>query len=320
MPAVSKSDTYDALLTTTLPYRARQLWDNLEDAVTLFRLIENTKSEQSGHRIEIQLLYGANSTVGRRSDYDTVDMSKQDGITMAFVDWKDLDGSISISDRERAMNSGKQQAISLFEAKMQQLEVTMRNEINSDLFSLGSTSNQIQGLQYWLRTSTATVAGIDDSVNTWWQNQSQTSVGSFATNGRDKWRTLYNDCSLGANAQHPTDIITTQTVYEAFEKTFEPAERYAVDSGAKALTAGTESLKFKGCKVTWDEDCLSGAAYFLNTRDNRIQFCVLPDHYFKMTPKNRPSDQRIEGSILTVTGNLVFKTRRRVGVATGIVA
>src|SRR3990167_1058485 len=302
MPAVSVTDSYDALLTTTAPFRAKQMWDNLVGQITLLDLIDADATKNvatTGHRVEVPLLYGSNSTVGRRGDYDTVDLTKQDGITMAFVPWKDLSGSVVISDREKAMNSGRERILSLLESKMLQLEDSMKNQLNTDLFSAGSSTNQVYGLQYWLRTSTATVASIDDSTNTWWQNKSTTSIGSFASNGRDKLRTGYNNASRGAGKDQPSHGITTQSVFEFLEKTTEPAERYDIASGGDnpTLKIGTERLKFKGASVTWDADCPSGTFYFLNVRSKQIQWNALKGHDFDMTPFVRPADQRVTASI-----------------------
>jgi len=321
MAAISITDTYDALLSTTLAYRTRQLWDNLTDAVTLFKIVQGIQSTHAGHRLEFPLLYGSNTTVESRGDYDTIDMTKQDGITMGYIGWRDLSGSIVISERERAQNSGREQVVSLLESKFKQLEVTFRNTLNSHLFADGTANaHRLQGLPYWLSTSTGTVAGINDATNTWWQNQSQTSIGSFASNGRDKWRTLRNDCSLGMTNDQVTHIVTTQTVYEAYEKTLEAAERLSIDSRPGIVDPIPEGLKFGAARVYWDDDCTSQTAYFLNTRDQKISFTTLPGHNMKMSPMRHPVNQRVEGAILTLTGNLCFKARRTSGIANGITA
>ena len=322
MPAISITDTYNALLSSTFAMRAKILWDNLVDSVTLLKLIDagNTKQTGSGHRIEFPLLYGSNSTVGRRGDYDTIDTTKQDGITIGALSWKNVSGTVTISTREEAMNSGKEQVGKLIDWKSQQLEVTMRNTVNSDLFSLGSTAQQIEGLQYWLRTATATVASIDDSTNTWWQNRSLTSVGSFASNGRDKMRNLYNTCSIRDNNDPPTDIFTTQLIHEALEKTIEPAERLDISRPTGTANIGAEKFKFRSAMVHWDDKCLSGAMYMLNLRDRKVQWWVLKDHDFDALPFVRPSDQAARTSIVQLVANLAMTVRRSMGVMTGVTA
>ena len=317
------TDNYDALLSTTIAYRAKQLWDNLSKKLPLFELIDAGKLKEtglSGHRVEFVLLYGSNSTVKNRADYDTVDLTKQDGITLGYVPWKNLSGSVSISDKEKAMNAGKEQILSLLQGKMDQLEITMKTTLNGDLWGDGSTANQCYGLKYWLRTSTATVAGIDDSVNTWWANKSTTACGSFAANGRDKMRTARNNASRGYNDTVVNQILTTQTVYEYYDKTLDGVERLSLQSGQQTVNLGNESLKFYGADLRWDSDCPAAEMYMLSTTDGKIRWNVLKGMDFDATPFQRMPNQFASASMVNVWANLTISIRKRQGILTGITA
>ncbi len=323
MSQTSITDSYDALLSTTTANRAKQLWDNLSVEIPLFKLIDAGKNKEtgmSGHRVEFVLLYGSNSTVKNRADYDTVTLTKQDGITIGYVPWKNLSGAVSISDKEKAMNSGKNQILSLLKGKLDQLEITMKDTMNSDLWSDGSTANQPYGLQYWIQTSAATVAGIDDSVNTWWANKYTTACGSFAANGRDKLRTLRNNCSKGQNSDAVTDILMGQTEYEYFDKTLDGIERVSLNSGQQTVNQGNDTLKFYGSNVRWDADAVSGAAVLLNTSGGKIKWNVLTGMDFDATPFQRMPNQFASASMVNVWANLTISIRKRQGILTGITA
>lgn len=324
MSQTSITDSYDALLSTTFPYRVKQLWDNLVINLQLLKWMEGGQVKATGlhgHRYEFPLLYGSNTTVKNRGGYDIVDLDAQDGITIGYVPWKDLSGSVVISDDEKRQNAGEERILSLLDAKTQQLEITMRTQLNTDLFSDGGTSNQIYGLAYWFRTASATVAGIDDSVNTWWANKSSTLAGSFASNGRDKMRTMWNNCSLGFNSDTPTHIMTDQTTYEAYEKTLDSAERLTIDtSGPDKVNIGPLAITFKGSEVAWDSKCTSGYMYFLNLRDKKLRFNILADADFVTTPFIRPANQRVVASIMTVQANVACHIRKRMGLITGFTA
>lgn len=325
MGATTESTTtWDTLLSATLAYKIKQVADQIAVGLKLFQWMDmssNKRTGYNGHRIEFPVRYELNDTVGRRGAYDQVPLTAQEGFTTAYVPWKDLCGSIVISDEELDKCAGKEQVFDLLDAKTEQLVDGLKDTLNSDLFSDGSSSNQIQGLQYWLTTSTGTVAGINDAVNTWWGNKSATSAGSFASNGRDKMRAMYNDCAAGMNLETPTHIMTTSDVYEYFEKTLDSAERLTVaSSGPSSANLGVKKMTFKDMEVGWDADCPSGYMYFLNMKNRAIQWNILAGNDFKATPFVRPADQRARAALWSVKGNLVFTQRRRNGVITGFSA
>ena len=322
MSATSITDTYDTLLSATLAVRMKQLRDQITVGLKLFQWMDasnNKRTGYHGHRLEFPVLYELNSTIGRRGAYDQIPLTAQEGITIGYISWKDLCGSVVISDEELDKCAGKEQVFSLLEAKTTQLEEGLKDTLNSDLYSTGSADNQINGMQYWFTTSTGTVAGINDAVNTWWANKSATSAGSFASNGRDKMRTMINDCSKGQNLEAPTHIMTTQTVYEAFEKSFDSTEQLAlVASGPSSVNAGIKKLTFKDMEIGWDADCPDGYMYFLNLGSSKLlQWCILAGNDFKSTDFVRPADQRAKAALWSVKGNLCCTARRRFGVITG---
>jgi len=324
MSATSISDTYDALLSATFPYRMKQLWDQITVGLLLFKWMDAGKNKRTGyhgHRLEFPVLYELNDTVGRRGAYDTFELQAQEGITIGYVSWKDLSGDVVIADEEMDKCSGKEQVFSLEDAKVMQLKEALMSMLNSDMFSTGAASNQINGLQYWFTTSTGTVAGIDDAVNTWWGNQSSTSAGSFASNGRDKMRTMYNNCARGFNEDTPTHVLTTQAVYEAFEKTMDSAERLTVAaSGPSSVNVGPKKITFKDMEIGWDAACPSGYMYFLNMKNKMLQWNILAGNDFKSTPFVRPANQRTRAALWTIKGNVTCTARRRFGVITGFTA
>jgi len=321
MSATSITDTFDALLSATLPVRMKQLWDQITQGLLLFKWMDagkNKKTGYHGHRLEFPVFYELNDTVGRRGAYDTVPLIAQEGITIGYTTWKDLCGSVLIADEDLDKCAGKEQVFDLLDAKTMQLKEGLMYTLNSDMYSTGAASNQINGLQYWFTTSTGTVAGINDAINTWWQNKYATSAGSFASNGRDKMRQMYNDCSKGMNQEAPTHVMTTQTVYEAFEKSLDSAERLTLAaSGPDKVNVGVQKLTFKGMEVGWDAMCPSGYMYFLNLRNRMLQWNVLAANDFKAGPFVRPANQRARAAIWSVKGNITCTARRRFGVITG---
>jgi hypothetical protein len=320
----ASATTWDTLLSATLASKMKQVRDQISVGLLLFKWMDassNKKTGFNGHRLEFPVRYELNDTIGRRGAYDQVPLTAQEGFTTAYIGWKDLCGSVVISDEELDKCAGKEQVFDLLDTKTEQLKDGLQDTLNSDLFSTGGSDNQVNGLQYWLTTSTGTVAGINDATNTWWANQSATTVGSFASNGRDKMRQLYNDCSAGMNLESPTHILTTADVYEYFEKTLDSAERLTVaTNGPSSANVGVKKITFKDMEIGWDADCPSGYMYLLNMKNRAIQWNILAGNDFKSTDFVRPADQRARASIWSVKGNLVFTARRRNCVMTGISA
>ena len=122
---MSVTDTYDALLSTTLRNYRKKLEDNIFLKHPLLMWLNDKgrrKTQNGGYQIMIPLLYGENTTVQNYDKYDILDTTPQEGITTAKYDWKQLAISIAISRKEERQNSGEHQLINLLEAKLMQAE------------------------------------------------------------------------------------------------------------------------------------------------------------------------------------------------------
>lgn len=126
---VSVTDTYDALLTTTLRNYRKTLVDNVyRELPLLFWLKNKGRSRQvnGGYQIMIPVLYGINDTVQMYDKYDVLNVTPQEGMTTAKYDWKQMAVSIAISRKEELMNNGPAQLIDLLRAKVTQAEKSMQ--------------------------------------------------------------------------------------------------------------------------------------------------------------------------------------------------
>lgn len=131
---LSTTDSYDALLSTTLRNYRKKLEDNVFRNLPLLFWLQQKgrkKTQDGGYEIMIPLLYGVNDTVKMYSGYDQLDTRAQDGITTARYQWKQMAASITISREEERKNSGPHKIVSLLEAKTMQAEKTMQLRINN---------------------------------------------------------------------------------------------------------------------------------------------------------------------------------------------
>jgi len=319
MAATSQTINYEALYATTMQAYRPTMEDNIFTANPLFYWLTqkgHKRTQDGGTNLLVPVMYGKNSTVRSYTGYDVLDTSPQDGMTVAIYPWRQIAGSTSVSRREERQNSGKSRAIALLEAKIDQTEKSLIEELDRMAFldGTGNASQDIFGLALLVEDGAAwlsNVAGIDRTVETWWRNQFIGTVGSFATNGIDKMRTLYNLCSKGNI--HPDLVLTTVTTFEDYEKKLAVNERFLdMETG----DAGFQNLLFKGAIIMYDTYCQSGYLYMLTS--DYIWWYVDSQTDFYSTPFIRPGNQDARTSQLLIMGNLAASNCARQGLMNGI--
>lgn len=319
----------DSVLSTTLAKYSKTMQDNIFRANPLYYWMIGQYPDVAGEEVQSRgklkildggesivepLMYESNSTVGSYSAYGILDTTPQEGMTSARFTWKQTAVSISISGREERQNAGSEtRIINLLESKAKQAEMSMQEDLNRQAFGAGTdSSTDLLGLQTICAT-TGTVGGISRTGNAWWAAKVATSAGSFAAGGLDAMRTKYNDVTRGAD--HCDLIITTQTVFEYYEKTLQPQERF---SDTKLADGGFQNLRFKGAPVTFDLYCPSGEMYFLNSDYLKLQ--VHKDANMNTTDFVKPENQDAKVAQMLFMGELTVSNCSRQGVIRGFTA
>lgn len=324
MSGISETRTQDALLTTTLANYRPKMYDNIFDNYPLLSYLNgklgqavNGKSVKrivsGGESIVEQLMYDVNSTASSYSGAETLDTALQNGLTIARFNWKQYSSSIGITGLERRSNMGEEQLINLLQAKATQAEKSLQKALSEGAWGdgTGNGGKDLTGLQA-LVDSTATVGGLAPGTFAWWA-ASETASGSFAAQGLDDMRTLYNSITYGND--RPDSIFTTQTIHEAYEKAVQPQERYV---NTQAADAGFMNLAFKTVPVMWDRDCPSGEMYALNS--SYLNLVVHRDADMATGEFIRPKDQDLTTAQILFQGNLTVNNRRMHGKLTGMTA
>lgn len=325
MAGVSETRTYDALLTTTLANYRKQLVDNIFDDYPFLSYINGKlgkamrgssikRTVDGGESIVEHLLYETNSTVKSYAGAESLDTTLQEGMTIARYNWKQYAVSVGITGLEKRNNQGEAAMINLLSSKAKQAEMSLRDRMSVDSFAdgTGNGAKNLTGLAA-LVSSTITVGGISPTTYTWWVPTVTAAAGSFAATGVDKMRTMFNTITFGNDK--PDFIITTQSVYEFYEKALQPQERFASNTVADA---GFMNLTFKGVPIVFDRDCTSGYMYFLNSK--YLSFVVHKDADFTTGPFVTPENQDVSTAMILFQGNLTTNNRRKLGVITGITA
>lgn len=310
------------LLSTTLKNYQPTLVDNIHKSNAVFFMLKEKgawKELDGGERIVQPLMYGKNTTAGSYSGYDNLDTTPQTGIDAAEFNWKQYSVSITISGEEERKNAGsKTKIIDLLEARTNQAEMSLKEQLGTGLFSdgTGNGSKDLTGLEAMVLAS-GTYGGINSATYTWWQAV-VTSVSGALTLA--VMRTKFNDVTLGGK-DTPDLIVTTQGRYESYEAlltSFNSVVSIQTQSeGEKKLgDAGFQALGFKGKPVVWDELCPSNTMYFLNTR--HMKMVVHKDANFKTTPFVKPENQDAKVAQVLFMGNLTCDRRKSFGKLTNV--
>jgi len=315
----SPNSTFTELVSTTFRKHRKEIKDNISNRNALYKYIVgkgNYRSEDGGLEIVTPLDYAENSTYQRYSDWDTLNIQASDVISAAKYDWKQIAINVVASGRELRINSGEAKIINLATSRIKNAKRTFANNFSEDMYSDGTASNQIDGLQKLISDDgTGTVGGIVSGTYTFWKNNffdcSGESVTSSAT-------TIENSMLLPAwlevdrgPSDQPDLIVMDNVYYQYFETSQVSIKRY---SGSNSANAGFSTLKYKGADVLYDGNSgiPASSAYLINTE--YLGLCVHKDADMDVMEEQRPINQ--DGVVIPILwmGNMTCSNRAQQSV------
>lgn len=222
-----------------------------------------------------------------------LNVAASDVISAAEFPWRQVSVNVAASGLEIRTNSGANRIINFVKAKIKNAQRTMANGLSDDLYSDGTASNQMNGLQALIADAgTGTVGGINSSTWTFWQNQvrdaSDNSVTvSAATIEAGMMLPLWLACTRGNDTP---DLIVMDPVYFAYyEASQSSLKRYAPSDDGKG---GMISMKYKTADVFFDSTASGIPAshmYFINT--DFLELVAHQDANMEIMPELRSVNQ-----------------------------
>jgi len=189
-----------------------KLVDNIFDSRPFFERMKrkNLMKLDGGTQILQPLGYAVTDAAGWYSGADTLNTADNEQITSADYNWKFSYVNITIKRTDELKNSGDAAKISLVRSKTQMAEKTMANQLGVALWNAGTDANAMGGLRHILSTSN-TVGGIDQSANSWWQANvdSTSTVLSMAA-----LQSQFTAATIGSDG--PSVAYTTRTIYDLY--------------------------------------------------------------------------------------------------------
>ena len=321
-----------ALFATTKERISKKLFDGISERIPLLNEIKESGNLEEvvdgGRSFSEPSITGDSAAVGAYVGTDVLNVSQQLGLdkfqyTPAFIY-----GSVFMAGTELAMNSGDQAALSLLEARIEQMRKSKYNKL--DQYLNGAYGSAVTGQGNWLglqdivsdtNTSTIQGTGIDRSLAANIKTRNQVDTTAVATAaawntsnaGRTLMTNLYLACSF--DNERPNLCLMPRTVFSAYNISLQANERF-VDIQKKAGGGYPHLVFMVDCKVTYGDNVYAGHFYFVNT--NFMKFKVLKNKNFKMTDFLRSYNQDVESALCTTGGQLVTGAPRYHGVATGV--
>lgn len=269
--------------------------------LAIYKKYGGIKPVDGGHSLTVPLEYALNNTVRSSNAWEEVSFTETNEFTSVNYGWKQIDGTLSISQMDIAQNAGESRVVDLMKAKISSLERSIRQNFNGQLYNGTLTeSKNINGL-IQLVAATGTVGGIDSGTETWWR--SSVTTGSTALTVA-VMETAFHNCFYDEAADV---IVTTQTLFEKYmDLNLSKVSLNKPD--ARIAELGFDSATFKGKPLVWDRDCPSTHLYYLNF--NGIKLCPHKMFDFKVSEAIKLQKQHVIGHTVLWIGNQIATARR----------
>lgn len=315
-------NAFTELVTTTYRNHSREVADQVTKHNALFRRLTekgNVRLEDGGLSIVQPLDYQANSTYQRYSGFDTLNINAVDVLTAAEYPWRQVAVNVAVSGLEMRTNMGENRIINFVQSKIKNAQRSMANGLSQDLYSDGTASNQMGGIQLLIAdTGAGTVGGINAATWPFWQNLVQSAAAPLqgggaitvsATTMESLMLPLWIKLTRGNDM--PDMIVMSDDYFSFYEQSQTSLKRYAPEDNGQG---GMIRMKYKTADVFFDS---SGGipgqhAYFINT--DFLGLVVHKDANMEMVDDLRSVNQDAVVHPILFQGNAVCSARFLQGV------
>lgn len=327
MPAGISSlyTAWTELASTTYRKHAREVADNVSKHNALYRRLTakgRIRMEDGGLSIAMPLEYASNTTYQRYSGFDALNISAVDVLTTAEYPWRQVAVNVAASGLEVRTNMGESRIVNFTKAKIRNAQNSAKNGMSVDLYSDGTATNQINGMQAIIAdTGTGTVGQINSATYSFWQNVVQSAAAPLqgggaitpsATTMEGLMAPLYYRLTRGTD--QPDMVVMSDDYFNFFEQSQVSLKRYAPTDSNTSGTAGFVSLKYKNADVFFDSSggIPAAHAYFINT--DYLELVVHSQANWTMMDELRSVNQDAIVIPILWMGNVVCSNRSLQGV------
>lgn len=316
------SPNLSEIITTTLRNRSGETADNVSKGNALLNTLKNQGAWKSvtGRTIVRELEY-AEGRFQWYSGYDVLDNTPSDVVTAAEYNYAQAAGVVAANGLEiDVQNTGKEQIIDLWEARIKNAQKTMKNQITYGCWSDGTafSGKIIGGLQLLVadNPATGTVGGINRANFPFWRNQfyrANTDGGAVmsATNIQTYLDEITLRCTRGTDK--PNIYIADKNAYKFYWNSLQAIQRITDPSTSKQ-GAGFRSLDFAGQPFYYEDSSGIPASHVYALNTDYLQFCYAPKRNFSPLPKENSYNQDAFIQLILWAGQLVVTNASLQGV------
>ena len=270
LPTLS-ADQIEDIYTTTFNQKLPEVIDGVYNSNPTLGILNQQDRIllDGGRKIEQNMIFDK-LTGGSYNRGDTFANVRKTTRTAFIIDWKLHRVELALDGLDELQNAGAMAAFDNADLKLQEMELTLKDNIGSELFGVG-TDNQsaaMNGFADWIDdgTNITTIGGVTRDTS---------AVGTAAkatydaTGGSLTIPALQTDYGLVTiENEKPNLIVTTQTLWNALFNRVQPQQRYPSGGGGvfdDLARIGFESIKFQRAAIIVDSHVQSGRFYMLNT-------------------------------------------------------
>lgn len=306
------------IMATTIDSRSGVIQDNtIKNNALLMRLNAKgkIKTYSGGDYIIEELSFAENPNFGWYSGADVLPTASGQVLSAAQFTPKLASVQVIITGEDLLKNSGEEKIIDLMDARLENAESTMMNNICQGLYSDGTGygGKQITGLDLAVPSdpTTGTYGGINRANFSFWRSQVYDPASTpTASTIQGYMNTLWASCVLGADA--PDLIMAGSTIWATYMASLQTLQRF---TNVNEANLGFPSVKFMNADVVLDGG-IGGfldatTMFFLNT--NHIRLRPHAERNMKSLPRRTATNQDAEVAILGWCGNLTCRSARTQG-------
>lgn len=252
---MAANPNWGEVVTATLAHRRKNLADAVSrNNVLMFEMRRRGRDRTigGGRVITAPIMVGEENTnfqwyVGR----EALNVAGQEVLTSAEYPWKQYACGVSISGLEMLMNDGPEQVISMMKSRVEHAEKTIVNQLHKSGHGDGTANGgkEFGGLGLLVsETAGGTVAGINSSVSTWWDNK-RSAIGGAPNKDTiyAEMLDLYLLTSRGSDK--PNLILSDNLFYATFSAGLQQQQRFM---DRKLASAGFQNIMFENTPVVAD--------------------------------------------------------------------
>ena len=352
MGASSQTVTYSTIAAIALD----KLSDKIADAIStanaalyFYKKKGNWEGVSSGGRqLRKSVMYQL-QTIRPLGPYGSVNVNPIDSHTSVYFDWVQTAVPISFADMEEFQTSGSESIETIVKAKYAQAKASLDDffsramlqgqaSIDGSSITTAVTSpldgsvfiDPIFKLAAGTPSGSLTVGGVDQSTNSWWQNQAKALSGTTLAAFLANLRSLHTlACRGGGGANKAPDFhLTDERTYNVYEKALSLFHHN--QSYAKA-DIPFDNVLFKGSPVVADElmpdvnnsifpiNASTGDGSWFMGNSEFMGFTYDSGKSFKIGPNVRPNNQLVTTALMPVRGAHWTSNRRKLAVGHSIV-